>query len=111
MEILRLKNWVDQYFILRGGNSRCFFPTPNTEDRGGAEQTKQDNKMMMFRKGLSKTFPFSVNAFPAFRLTRKLFLVVDGILLIAPRVATVLHCSTIHPTPAHLLNGEGWRGE
>ena len=67
--------------------------------------------MMTFRKDLGKTFPFSANAFPAFRLSRKLLLIVGGFLPIASRAATVLYCSTIRPTPdastsPHILNGE-----
>ena len=108
---MRLKHCADQYFSLSGKNSYCSFSAQNTKDRGRAEQTKQDNKMMTFRKGLGRTFPFSANAFPAFRLSRKLLLIVGGFLPIASRAATVLYCSTIRPTPdastsPHILNGE-----
>jgi len=109
MELLRLKICLDQYFCLSWENSRYSFSTPNTEDRERAEQTKQDNKMMMFRKGLLRTFPFSAHALPAFRFSRKLLLDVDG-----ARAATVLYYSTrcsTRPTPDAntsplILNGE-----
>ena len=75
----------------------------SSKHRGRAEQNKQDAIPEGFKQDLS----FPVNAFPTVRLARKLLLVVGGVLLIAPRAATVLHCSTIRPTPAHLLNREG----
>ena len=115
MEISRLKNCLDQYFSLSGENSPCSFPTPNTEDREGAEQTKQDNKMMMFRKGLSRTFPFSAHALPAFRLSRKLLLDVDGVSDCAAGSDSAVLRTTAHATAharrptntsPHILNGE-----
>ena len=98
MEISCLKNCLDQYFIVSGENSCCSFPTPNTEDREGAEQTKQDNKMMMFRKGLSRTFPFSAHALPAFRLSRKLLLDVDGVSDCAAGSDSAVLRTTAHAT-------------
>ena len=83
-----------------------FFSSKHQEQ---AEENKQET--MTFRKGLGKIFPFPVNSFPTFRLARKLLFIVGGVLLIALRAATVLHCNTIRPTETHLLNRETWREE
>ena len=66
--------------------------------------------MMTFRKGLGRTFPFSANTLPAFRLARKLLLILGGVLPTATRVATVMYYSTRQTpdanTSPHILNGE-----
>ena len=69
---------------------------------------------MAFRKSLGKTFPFSGNTFPAFRLARKLLRVVGGVLCRLRRGQRQC-CTTVQyarrPTPdastsPHILNGE-----
>ena len=69
----------------------------------------------MFRKGLSRTFPFSAHALPAFRLSRKLLLDVDGVSDCAAGSDSAVLRTTAHATAharrptntsPHILNGE-----
>ena len=53
---------------------------------------------MMFRKGLSRTFPFSAHALPAFRLSRKLLLDVDGVSDCAAGSDSAVLRTTAHAT-------------
>lgn len=52
----------------------------------------------MFRKGLSRTFPFSAHALPAFRLSRKLLLDVDGVSDCAAGSDSAVLRTTAHAT-------------
>ena len=52
----------------------------------------------MFRKGLSRTSPFSAHVLPAFRLSRKLLLDVDGVSDCAAGSDSAVLRTTAHAT-------------